>query len=101
MEKVSSFIDRSFPNGDSVDRLAQSAHAAIDRVAESAKPAVERARTAAAGAASTVEAKASALGELEQQWMTAAREHVRQNPLTSIALALAAGVLIARLTSRR
>jgi len=101
MEKVSSFIDKSFPNGDSVDRLAQSAHAVIDRVAESAKPAMDRARTAAAGAAATVEAKASALSELEKQWLESAREHVRQNPLTSIALAIGAGLLLARLTSRR
>jgi ElaB/YqjD/DUF883 family membrane-anchored ribosome-binding protein len=101
MEKVSSFIDKSFPNGESVDRLAKSAHAAIDRVAESAKPAMDKAHSAAAGAAASVEAKAGALGELEKQWMDSAREHVRQNPLTSIALAVAAGMLLARLTSHR
>jgi ElaB/YqjD/DUF883 family membrane-anchored ribosome-binding protein len=101
MEKVSNFIDRSFPNSESVDRLAQSAHAAIDRVAESAKPAMDKARTAAAGAAAKVEEKAGALSELEKQWMESAREHVRQNPLTSIALAIGAGLLLAKLTSRR
>jgi ElaB/YqjD/DUF883 family membrane-anchored ribosome-binding protein len=96
--KVSNMINEKFPTGESVDRLAQSAHSAIDRVAEQARPAVDKARVAATNAAAAMESKATRLGELEEQWMDSARTQVRQNPLAAIAIALAAGMLIARLT---
>jgi ElaB/YqjD/DUF883 family membrane-anchored ribosome-binding protein len=96
--KVSNLINEKFPTSEAVDRMAQTAHAAIDRVAEQARPAVDKARVAATNAAAAMESKATQLGELEAQWMDSCRNHVRQNPLSSIAIALAAGMLIARLT---
>jgi ElaB/YqjD/DUF883 family membrane-anchored ribosome-binding protein len=96
--KVSSFVDATLPTSASVERVAQSAHEVIDRVAAQAGPVLDKARTTATQAAATVEAKASALGEWEKQRMESMREHVRQNPLSSIALALMAGMLLTRLS---
>ncbi|HZE91952.1 MAG TPA: hypothetical protein VE029_09655 [Rhizobacter sp.] len=95
--KVSNLIDQNFPTSESVDRMAQTAHAAIDRVAEQARPAVDKARAAATHAAAAMESKASQIGEMEAQWMDSCRAHVRQHPLSSMAIAVAAGMLIARL----
>jgi ElaB/YqjD/DUF883 family membrane-anchored ribosome-binding protein len=80
-----------------VDRLAQSAHETIDRVHAKAGPAVEKVRSAATDAVGAVKTKATDLGQLEEQWMENARGVVRENPLTAVAVALAAGLLLAKL----
>jgi ElaB/YqjD/DUF883 family membrane-anchored ribosome-binding protein len=60
---------------DTIECLARAAHHAIDRVA----------------------AHAETLGELQEVWVEGAGNHVRARPLTSLALAVATGVLIDRL----
>ncbi|MBC7702239.1 hypothetical protein [Aquabacterium sp.] len=87
----------SFDSGAAVDRVAQRAHEAIDSVAAKAKPAVERVHSAASQAADALHAKADALGELEEQWLDSARTHIREQPLTAIAIGLLAGLLLSRL----
>lgn len=98
--KPSEFVNNTLPTQDTVDRAAQSAHAAIDRVAAKAGPAVERVRTAATGATVTLESKAAAVGEVQEQWVANTRDYIRANPLTSIALGVLAGALISKITSR-
>jgi ElaB/YqjD/DUF883 family membrane-anchored ribosome-binding protein len=78
---------------DMVNRAAQTAHRAVDRVAEKAAPAVERATTA-------LQARADQLGELQERWVVESRTYVREHPFTSVAAALAAGMLLARLLWR-
>ncbi|MDO9004423.1 MAG: hypothetical protein Q7V20_13305 [Aquabacterium sp.] len=87
----------AFDSGAAVDRVAQRAHDAIDSVAAKAKPAVERVHSAASQAADALHAKADTLGELEGQWLDSARAHIREQPLTSMAIGLLAGVLLSRL----
>ena len=87
----------AFDSGATVDRVAQRAHEAIDSVAARAKPAVERVQSVASEAADALHAKANALGELEEQWLDSARAHIREQPLTAIAIGLLAGVLLSRL----
>ncbi len=98
--KVSSFVNENLPTSATVERVAQGAHEAIDRVAAQAGPAVERVRSAATGAAASIETKAGQIGDWEKQRLEALRVHVRQNPLSSIALAVLAGVLVSRIVSR-
>lgn len=88
----------SFDSGAAVDRVAQRAHEAIDSVAAKAKPAVERVHSAASQAADAFNAKADALGELEDKWLDSARAHIREQPLTAMAIGLLAGVLLSRLS---
>ncbi len=82
-----------------VDRAAQSAHEAIDRLAAKAGPAIERLRGSANTAGQTLRAKADQFGDLEEQWVESARSYVRENPLAAVAIAVAAGVLLGKLTS--
>ena len=82
-----------------VDRAAQSAHEAIDRLAAKAGPAVERLRSTATSASETLRAKADRFGELEDQWLESTRDYVRENPLTAIAVAMLAGIVLSKLTS--
>jgi ElaB/YqjD/DUF883 family membrane-anchored ribosome-binding protein len=88
----------AFDSSATVDRMAQKAHEAIDSVAAKAKPAVERVQTAASQAADALHAKADALGDLEEQWLDSARTHIREQPLTAVAVGLLAGVLLSRLS---
>ncbi|RYH00387.1 MAG: hypothetical protein EON58_00200 [Alphaproteobacteria bacterium] len=87
----------SFDSSATVDRIAQKAHEAIDNVAAKAKPAVERVQTVASQAADALHAKADALNEWEDQWLDSARIHIREQPLTALAIGLLAGVVLSRL----
>lgn len=86
-----------FDSGAAVDRVAQRAHEAIDTVAAKVKPAVEGVQSAASHAADALHGKADALGEWENEWLDSARTHIREQPLTSLAIGLLAGVLLSRL----
>lgn len=86
---------------DTVDRAAQTAHETIDRVAAKATPAIEQLQTAASSAAQVIQDKAAALGELEEALLVSARNCVREHPLTSVLVAVAAGVLVSRIAVGR
>jgi len=90
-------ITEALPDRTTVDRAASTAHEAIDRVAAKAGPAVEKVRAAATSAAENLQSKAEAFGEMEDQWLESARGYVRENPLTSVAIGVLAGVLLSRL----
>ncbi|MFT3859554.1 MAG: hypothetical protein QM742_19315 [Aquabacterium sp.] len=85
---------------DTVDRATQSAHEAIDRMASKAGPALEQLQSAASTAAQTIQDKAVSFGEMEEAWLESARKTVREHPLAAIAVAVAAGMVISRLSSR-
>lgn len=87
----------AFDSGAAVDRVAQRAHEAIDTVAAKVKPAVEGVQSAANQAVDALHAKTDALGEWESEWLDSARTHIREQPLTSLAIGLLAGVLLSRL----
>jgi len=63
-------------------RVVAGAHHTIDRLAETAAPHVERLREA----------------DLGDEWAKSLRETVRENPLTALAVAVAAGMVLARVT---
>jgi ElaB/YqjD/DUF883 family membrane-anchored ribosome-binding protein len=80
-----------------VDKMAQTAHDAVDRAAAAAGPALEKLRSSASSAAGTLQSKADRLGELEDQWLTTARDYVREHPLTALSIGVVAGLLIGRM----
>ena len=96
---TSSSSDTTANVRDTVDRAAQTAHETIDRVAAKAGPALEQLQSAATTAAQSLQDKAATLGEMEEQWLESARTCVREHPLASVAVAVAAGMLISRLSS--
>ena len=83
---------------DLVNRAAQSAHTLVDRVAEKAGPAVERLRSGAESVNESLHSGAQDLGELQERLTEGIRTCVRDYPLLSIGVALAAGALISRVS---
>ena len=80
-----------------VERVAQTAHETVDRVAAAAGPAIERLRSGASSAAESLQSRADQLGALEEQWITSARNYVREHPITAVAIGVLAGMLIGRM----
>lgn len=83
---------------DVINRIAQSAHETIDRLAESAAPHVNRLGEGLAGAGESLQARADRAREMGDEWVESLRDSVRENPLAAVGVALAVGVLIARLS---
>jgi ElaB/YqjD/DUF883 family membrane-anchored ribosome-binding protein len=84
-----------------IDRLARSAHQAIDQVADKAEPVRQRLHGSIDQAAAAVQSQADRLDRVQDEWLTALRDCVREHPIASVASALAAGMLLDRLLSSR
>lgn len=74
-------------SSDIMSRVVGGAHQTIDRLAESAAPHVDQ-----------LGAQAERWREVSDEWTESLRVTVRENPLASVAVALAVGVLIAKVT---
>jgi len=95
-----------------VDQATSSAHRAIDRATDATRPTVEKVAAGAhqlvdkiAGAATTaadkLDTKTGELKDARERLTESCREYVRENPLASIGIAVAAGFLLSRLLSSR
>jgi ElaB/YqjD/DUF883 family membrane-anchored ribosome-binding protein len=78
---------------DKIDSATDQVHAGVDRIAESVAPAVEKVRSSA----ERLQDKVMLLGDMEREWADSTRGIVRDHPLASVAVALAAGIVISRL----
>lgn len=85
---------------DLLGRVVQGAHDTIDRLAETAAPHVQRLQNGVNDVSETVHARGEQLRETGDEWAESLRNTVRENPLAALAVALAAGMLVARLTRR-
>ncbi len=83
------------------DRAAARAHEAIDRVAERAGRAEETVRERVSDADERFREKVQHGRERTDDLVSAVGTYVRENPLTSIGLAFAAGALLSSLSRRR
>jgi ElaB/YqjD/DUF883 family membrane-anchored ribosome-binding protein len=72
-----------------VDRLSQSAHEAVDKAASMASSYAERFST-----------KGEELMQMQEDWVSTARDYVRENPLQALGIAVAAGYLLHMITRR-
>jgi ElaB/YqjD/DUF883 family membrane-anchored ribosome-binding protein len=97
---------------DATERARAAAHSTVDQVADAAQPAVERLAAGAhqtvdklAGAAQTAAQMIGQKGEkmklAQERLLEDCRGYVRENPITSVGIALAAGYLLSRLISSR
>jgi ElaB/YqjD/DUF883 family membrane-anchored ribosome-binding protein len=75
---------------ETIDKAAKSAHEAVDTIASATNQASE-----------TLVEKGERLKNAEQQLMENCRGYVRDNPITSLGIAAAAGFLLSRLLSGR
>ncbi len=87
------------PDGnEAVARVAQGAHETVDRLAEKAAPAVKKLESTVAHANEVLHNQAAKARQLGDEWTDNLRGTVREHPLTSVGVALAVGMLFARLT---
>jgi len=75
---------------ETVDKAASSAHEAVDKIASATNQASE-----------ALSEKANQLKNTEHQLVENCRTYVRDNPITSLGIAVAAGFLLSRLLSGR
>jgi ElaB/YqjD/DUF883 family membrane-anchored ribosome-binding protein len=80
-----------------IGRIAQSAHETIDRLAESAAPHVNRLQESVAGTGDALRVRADRAREMTDEWAESLRCTVRESPLAALGVALAVGMLVARL----
>jgi ElaB/YqjD/DUF883 family membrane-anchored ribosome-binding protein len=79
---------------DLMSRVVQGAHQTIDQLAERAAPYVER----ASHKGEDLSLRADHLREVGDEWAENMRTTVRENPLAAVAVAVAVGMLFARIT---
>ena len=82
---------------DLIGRIARTAHETIDRLAETAAPRVNRLQESVSGLGDSLQARADHAREVGDEWAESLRCTVRENPLAAVGVALAVGVLVARL----
>jgi len=72
----------------------------IDRMSQSAHDAVDKAAAMASSYADRFSSKGEQLIDMRDDWMNAARDYVRKNPLQALGIAVAAGYLLHMITRR-
>ena len=82
-----------------IDRATEAARPAVDRVASTAHQTVDRVAGAATSAAETLDMKAGQLRDAQERFTEDCRDYVRENPLKSVGIAVAAGFLLSKLLS--
>jgi ElaB/YqjD/DUF883 family membrane-anchored ribosome-binding protein len=96
----------------SIDKAADAARPMVDKAADAARPVVDRLATTAHAGVDKLQGMLSGatvnLGQRQQQltdaygqWREASFEYVRQKPGTAIAIAAAAGFVLAKLLGGR
>jgi ElaB/YqjD/DUF883 family membrane-anchored ribosome-binding protein len=75
---------------ETIDKAAKSAHEAVDKIASATNKASE-----------ALGEKGNELKNTEQQLLENCRGYVRDNPITSLGIAAAAGFLLSRILSGR
>lgn len=83
------------------DRAARTAHETIDRLHERAARVEDEIRSSAAGAADKAKQSGDQLAANFEGTARKLTSYIEQNPLTSAALAFAAGVVVSSLLRRR
>ena len=84
-----------------IDKISEATRPAVDRVASGAHQAVDKIASAATQTADTLRARSRRLWSAKTQTMEQCRGYVRENPMTSLGVAVAAGFLLSRLWKSR
>ena len=83
------------------ENVAERGSEGLSRLSDSAHQTLERVSGAASQAASRLSERGHELWEMRGEALDTARTYVRQHPVATIGIAIAVGLLISRLTSRR
>jgi len=82
-----------------IDRISEALHPAVTRAASGAHHLVERISSTSDQVVASLEKTASRLKDTEQRLLGASCSYVREHPLKSAGIALAAGFLVSQLVS--
>jgi ElaB/YqjD/DUF883 family membrane-anchored ribosome-binding protein len=83
------------------ENLAEKAGTSLGQLQESAQQTVDRVTEAASHAAQRLGAHSDELWALQNRAMESTRSYVRTHPIAAIGIAIAIGLILSRLTSRR
>jgi len=104
MTSVSDDSNPTLTNGaatdELLDRAVQGAHAFVDQVAEKAGPAVDQLRSSAERVSESIQNGAEEFSDLHARVMDSCRASIRDHPLTSIGVAVVAGLILSRVLQR-
>jgi ElaB/YqjD/DUF883 family membrane-anchored ribosome-binding protein len=78
----------------------RSADSQVDRMSQTAHEAVDKAASVAGTYADRFSSKGEELMQMQEDWVEAAREYVREKPLQALGIAVAAGYLLHMITRR-
>lgn len=84
-----------------IDKVTEAARPTVDRVATGAHQAVDKLAGAAANAAETFDVKSEQFKQAQTRITENCRNYVRDNPLASVGIAVAAGFLLSRFFNAR
>ena len=110
--KLSTTVGNNGTAARAVDNASSSAHSAIDKVSSAVRPAMDRmadgahqavdkVALTASDAAESLAIRAKQLKDGHARMTETCRGYVRANPLASLGVALAAGLILSRLIDRR
>lgn len=83
------------------ENLAEKAGTSLGQLQETAQQTVDRVTEAASHAAQRLSAHSDELWALQNRAMESTRSYVRTHPIAAIGIAIAIGLILSRLTSRR
>jgi len=86
---------------EAIDSASEATHPALDHVVANAHKTVDRVGVAAASAAGALGVKGDQLNDGGKRVIERASVYVRENPVTSLGMAVAAGYVLSRLLSSR
>ena len=84
-----------------IDKASDAARPAVDKLASGAHQAVDKMADAATQAAERLSDKRAQLMDAQAELTESCRNYVRENPMASIGIAVAAGFLLSKLLSSR
>ena len=82
-----------------IDKVSDATRPMVDRIASGAHQALDKIADAAGQAADTLGVKGEQLKDAQMRAMEQCRGYVRESPLASLGIAIAAGFLLSRLLS--
>lgn len=83
---------------EALDRWVERLHAGIDRLADAAAPRLQRLQEGMSATRGTLRRQAGLVREDGEEWAESLRCSVREHPVTAVAVAVAFGMLLARLS---
>lgn len=86
---------------DKITSATEAARPAVDRIASSAHEVVDRVAGVATQAADTLGIKGDQIKSAQEKLVESAREYMREHPVATLSVAVAAGFVLSRLLSSR